>query len=105
VSLRDEIARDSREIISDLGGDTFTWAGTAYSCGPTTETRETVLDTSGNPLNVTLALLVVKADFPNSVPPGSGQKLTYREREYKVARVRDLHGSAAWLFCVDWKSR
>jgi hypothetical protein len=102
MGLADQIAEDiAAEIIPELD-KTALIAGASYRCFPSTVARETLISTDGNPVEVKLSLVVLRADF--DVFPGSGAKVTYPEtngRVYKVGRIRDMHGAAAWLDCID----
>lgn len=107
MALRDDIAADVEEINAEMGegaSDTrgqFTWAGTAYPCGASTEARETVIGPNGDPVTSTLKLQVLTSSFPNSIPPRSGSRIIWNGRSYIVFETVDLHGAAAWLRCMD----
>lgn len=101
MGLRDEMAADAASIVGDLPSE-FSWAGAIYACFATTEQRELMISTRGNGAEVSLALMVMKDQFANSIPPQSGQKISFEGRYYSVDRVRDLRDAgAAWLYCID----
>jgi len=109
VSLKSEIAADAAEIMRDLGEDnddeaTHTWAGASYPCGATTELAGVMVTIDGNTREATLGLLVQASNYPNNILPQSGAKIGWNGKTYKVGRVRNLHGAAAWLYCVDFNS-
>lgn len=104
------MAADMAAIQTELGEGNderaaFTWAGADYPCAATTELAGVIVNISGNPTEATLGLLVRHEDFAERRLPGSGAQFTWNGRPYKLARVRDLHGAGAWLYCVDGKAK
>ena len=107
MSLRDEMAADiAGEIVPALD-DAAKIDGVEKRCFVSTTSREVIISRDGNPADVRVSVLIVNADF--TVLPVSGSKIVYPNtaagREYKVGRIRDLHGVATWLDCIDWKSK
>jgi hypothetical protein len=95
-----------RDLQADIAEDAathcvFTWAGSTYYCVPNPDQREVVISADGNPVTVAVSLLVEKAHFESGIVPQSGQRITHNSRNYKVAKVEDLIGAAAWLHCID----
>lgn len=104
MGLRDEMAADiAGEIIPELDDTAKIDGVDGRRCFVSNGSREVIFTTKGNPAEVSRHFLIIDADFETL--PRSGSKVVFDGVEYKVGRLRDLHGVATWLDCIDWNSK
>src|SRR5690349_19096241 len=84
-----------------LGGNLFTWQGEDYLCSPgASRVQLTLID--GGFKNITALVLNVRREvFTDGVIPQAQQKVTYKEKDYRVQAVEtDPTDTVVKLVCI-----
>lgn len=102
MSLKDIIATDLALIECDLDNPTFNWQtdGQDYLCLPSSDTEGATLDDGGFELIYDLVLTVRSNQFNGGITPLKQQKLTYRNKPYRILKVSlDVSGALLRIYC------
>lgn len=101
MSLLDTIRADLAVIAADMGNPTFAWNGEEYSCVVGSGAETLVLGDGGFEVSADLLLVVNRALFTDNILPHEQQKLTYKSKSYRIAKVTlDPVGAVVRLACV-----
>ena len=102
MAFKDIVNSGIGRISARLGNPLFTWNGEDYICVPSSAGEIRSLEEGGFSVDADLVLTIKSDSFTDGNIPKSQQKLTYRNRGYRIITVKqDASTAIIRLFCQD----